>query len=684
MTIGTFRSLILLILCVHGASAKTDELRTIAEVRGLSPEKIREGAKFELTAVVTFIARWDDRAEISVQDGTAGIYTYMRRPDADRLSLGDEVELRGRVRAGGGPPILAVDACRATGARRLPDAKKAEFATLDSAALDSQFVEVEGIVRDVQHDSDVVPPSTILILQMSGGRAEVFLAMNPTTDLSGLVDSKVRVRGVPFHYFNQTRQPFGFRLMTCDGGQIEVLKPAPPRPFELPLTEIGQLLRYDPSMSHSGHRVRVRGIVTLYWPGEFLYLQDGEMGILVKSHRKEDLKPGDRVDVAAFAAMSGYSAVLEDAEFRKVEKAEEPPVEEIPLEKLVAGGEDTKLVETEGVLESVSERNGRSVLMIRKGPLIVAAEMPETVAPSHFPTVGSKLRLKGVCQVELGSRRKFAALYRPESARLLLRSPDDIHVVKPASWWTPRRLWYALGSAWAVLVVGMVWLWSLQSRNVRLKGEISRRESAEAEIKRREEERRILAADLHDSLEQSLTGVALQLQAVGKSNENDPHLELASRLLTHSRQEVHRAVRDLREPTDEDFDLKAAIQSMMIRASAGTGVDFQLELREPLPVLGAHLSHQLLHLAQEGVTNALKHADPSTIRVSLEKRESGMLLEIEDDGIGFDRENHPGPEEGHFGLLGMKERAARSGGMFEIDSATGVGTRLRVIIPVKS
>ena len=111
-------------------------------------------------------------------------------------------------------------------------------------------------------------------------------------------------------------------------------------------------------------------------------------------------------------------------------------------------------------------------------------------------------------------------------------------------------------------------------------------------------------------------------------------------------------------------------------------MDFQLDLPERMPAMGAHLSHQLLHLAQEGVTNALKHAQAVSIRLALGEKDGGMRLEIEDDGLGFDQEQRPGPAEWHFGLQGMKERAARLGGTFGIDSVAGEGTRIRVTLPM--
>lgn len=673
------RGAVFLLLCCQSLAAAEEILRTISQVRGLSPEKIAEKPRFELTASVTYAVNWEGRCEVAVQDETAGIYTYMAPEDVAKLSFGDEMELKGTVRAGSGPPCLEVEECLRTGEKNLPLAVEADFTALDNASLDSQFVELEGIVRDVQYDPTVSPPSTIVTVQMKGGRAEVFLALNKESGLEALVDSLVRVRAVPFHYFNQSRQPFGFRLMARGADQIEVLKSSPQPPFEMPVTGLEHLLRYQPA-AQSGHRVRVRGTVTLYRPGEFLYMQDGGEGILVRSRRREPLEPGDQIEVAAFATMNGYSAILEDAEFRKLGKGEPPRAVDLGLEELVVGRHDARLVSTEGVLVGVSERNGMAQLMIRQGTLIMPVDIPVPLKEVPAISPGSLLRVTGICQIELGSRRKFASVYRPEAARLILRSTADLVVLRSAPWWTAGRLRTALLASAAVIGVASSLLWYLQRKNSRLRREISARLLAEEEVRRREEERKTLAADLHDSLEQSLTGVALQLQAAGGE---DTHLKIARRLLEHSREEVHRAVRDLREPSDVDLDLRQALQDLVKRVSTGSTVDFTLSLPEEMPGMGRNLSHQVLHLVQEGVTNALKHGAPSSVGINLRQVGEMVELRIADDGIGSDEFSRPGPAEGHFGLQGMKERAARAGGSFRIDSNQGGGTRIEVMLPLK-
>lgn len=89
----------------------------------------------------------------------------------------------------------------------------------------------------------------------------------------------------------------------------------------------------------------------------------------------------------------------------------------------------------------------------------------------------------------------------------------------------------------------------------------------------------------------------------------------------------------------------------------------------------------LLLLAQEGITNALKHAAPGRIDLSLRFAARTVTLEIRDDGAGFDPARVAGPKEGHFGLQGMRERIKRLGGTLEISSAPGRGTTITATVP---
>lgn len=669
-----------------GQALETPELTSIAAIRALARPVAQQRPHFTVRATVTYSATWGKRRlEMGLHDGTAGIYASPKEWGDEPPKYGQEVEVSGRVHPGTWAPFLDVDQMRVIGNGQLPAPRGADFFSLQAGVLDSQFVEVEGVVRDVQYDEDTAPPSTIITLAVKGGRAEIFAALQPEAPWLPLVDAKVRARGVVFHYFNPRRQVFAFRVMVSDPGQIDVIEPAKLEPP--PLTPVGELLQFDDQRPLLLHRARVHGVVSLHWPGEFLFLQDGPIGLLVRSRQWEPLRPGDEVEVTAFPAMGAYAGLLEDARFRMLGLKPAPTPVPTALEDLAKGESDARLVQTEGELANIAETRGRAVVMLRKGKLLVPAELPTAIGTLPPLEIGSTLSVTGVCQVNLGPQRRFARLYLPESARLLLRSAADVKVVRAAPWWNERRLAVALGSAGLAIILIAAWTWSLQNRNEQLRKQIEARRRAELEVQRRRDEQTILAADLHDSLEQTLTGVALQLRAARDElpkNARSPHehMVLAERLLDHSRAGVHRAVRDLRQSSQEPMDLAAELRELVRMASTQQKVRVELTLPERLPEMPAQVRYHLVHFAQEGVTNALKHAEAQRVQVELQISDQFASVVVADDGRGFDPSASPGPAQGHFGIQGMRERASRMNGALHLETKPGSGSRLTLSIPI--
>ena len=666
------------------AVLQAGDLHRIQDIRDLRLESDPvEPIRAAVTARVTYIANWNGRSQMTVQDASAGIYTIADHKDTAQLRLGDDVIIRGKVQKGNWAPCLVAEEITASGKKELPAPVAAGFSSLKSGGLDSQFVELEGIIRDAQYDPNVTPPSTVLSLAMKGGALEVYLAGDEAVRARALVDSTVRLTGVPFHYFNQRNQVFGVRIMVAELSQIKDLGGASPDPFGLPLSEIGTLLQYK-RQEDPGHRVRVRGEVTLHHDKEFFYLQDGLDGLLVRSRQTETLVPGDQVDVVAFATMGTYAAYLDKADFRKIGHYEPRAARKLTIGELHSGQGDSTLVRTEGTLERISERNGSTYLIIGNDGFILGAELPGRLENLSGIAIGSRVSLTGVSEVDVGSERNFARYNRPESAHLLLRNEGDIEVIEAPPWWDARRLRYLALGMLGIFLLAVLWAGSLRAKNSRLKREIAGRHEAEMKILQREEEHKILAADLHDTLEQSLTGLAFQLRAADDSNTSDhtnPHLALAEKLLEHSRAEVHRAVRDIRKSSEEPFDLKWTIERIPSRWP-GAEAGFIIDVSGGTERVPTHLGYQVLHVIQEAVTNALKHARPSSVSVTLEIKATYLRLSVADDGRGFDVADSPGPSEGHFGLQGMRERISRLKGAFTVESSPSGGTTIEANIPL--
>ena len=200
-------------------------------------------------------------------------------------------------------------------------------------------------------------------------------------------------------------------------------------------------------------------------------------------------------------------------------------------------------------------------------------------------------------------------------------------------------------------------------------------------------ERTRLAQELHDTVEETLTGIALQLDTAAKLYESKPehalnHLNLARNLMAKSQIEIRRSVWDLRRRALEQFDLSGALQQSARQMTHGTGIQVELETTGPVQALPEVVEVNLFRIGQEALTNVIKHSRARRVKIELSFGPQEVVLQIKDNGTGFTLANCPGPSEGHFGLLGMSERAKRIGGQFVPTSAPGKGTTVRVEVPL--
>ncbi|MCC7369391.1 MAG: response regulator [Chloroflexi bacterium] len=203
------------------------------------------------------------------------------------------------------------------------------------------------------------------------------------------------------------------------------------------------------------------------------------------------------------------------------------------------------------------------------------------------------------------------------------------------------------------------------------------------------EERNRLAREVHDTLAQGITAIALQLETAERLLP--PGAE-AKRIVADAREQAHRSLDEARRAvwglTAKPLDgasLPEALQGEVERFERRTGVAARLTHDAEVEPLTDEQATALLRVAQEALHNVEKHAQATRVRVELVlDRGSGLLtLLVADDGQGFDRRTLPGPDGG-FGLSGMRERMRLVGGELEVESAVGWGTRVQARLHVES
>ncbi len=189
-------------------------------------------------------------------------------------------------------------------------------------------------------------------------------------------------------------------------------------------------------------------------------------------------------------------------------------------------------------------------------------------------------------------------------------------------------------------------------------------------------ERNRMARELHDSLAQGFAGISLHLQSAAKTVKQAPdtalkHVEQARQIARSSLVEARRSVHDLRSAGNESLDLVALLRELAEQLSSGSAlVDVEAL---PLPQFPLEVTRNLFRIAQESVTNALKHAGATHITVSVSTDEGRIVLKVRDNGRGFDPAL---ARSGGYGLIGMRERACRINGSVEIHSQPGEGTEV--------
>ena len=195
-------------------------------------------------------------------------------------------------------------------------------------------------------------------------------------------------------------------------------------------------------------------------------------------------------------------------------------------------------------------------------------------------------------------------------------------------------------------------------------------------------ERNRLARELHDTLAHSLTALSVSLEAAKAYFDIDREQtrELLDKSLDSTRKgidETRRALRALRSSDLEDMGLRLAIQKIAESAASRFTLDLELGLQDPMPSLSPDVEQTIFRVTQEAIENISKHSQAKKFSVHLSHNGRSTLV-IQDDGLGFDMKSKV--STGHFGLVGMRERAELGGGKLIIESEKGKGTKVVLTI----
>lgn len=700
--------------------ASYSTLTNAADVLALSGDRASLGIPVSITGIVTAAetnSNWNGR--FFMQDSSAGV--FVENKAQQQPLLGDVVKVTGITRAGGYAPCITKPHWLKIGVALLQEAKPVTIEQLMSGTEDGQRIEIAGVVREVQPG-----PYWFGIDVVSGGyRFRAYFPASAATGQKALVGARVLLRGTAATAYNAPlRHIVAVTLYIPASADFITEQAAPEDPYTEPITPLNAIAQYRKDRL-PGSEVHVKGVAIYQRNGEALFLCDSNGGLQVKSRLNEPVAAGDVVEAIGFPAVENFLPVLEDADFRKTgEMAPGLMPLEVKPPDLLKGMHHADYVTLNGVLVDRLargiEKTGTepvfwTTLVLQNSNFLFEAEKDTTVADKYLTSIpiGSVVAVSGVCVLENDEDGKV------KSVRILLPTSHNVCILQKPSWLTPAHLLTSLAIVSGVLVVAMSWSVMVSKRNSKLKSLVGEKEAAQKELQeahdllesrveertkqlkvemtaRKESElqfravlteRTRLAQELHDTLEQTITGIALQLDRVasqfGKNSDTaSHHLKLARSLTRQGQTEVRHSVWGLRSRAAEEFNLVNALNVAGRQIANDAGMQIHLETSGQIQSLPETFEENLLRIGQEAITNAVKHSGAGTVKIELQFSPQRVVLQIEDDGKGFDPDHCIGPDQGHFGLLGIRERAERMGGDANINSAPGTGTRIRVNVPI--
>jgi hypothetical protein len=453
--------LLLLLLgpCGFGAElephqAKPPVLTTVAAVRQLSPADANRHLSLHLRAVAT-ICQYPYLG-MFVQDATGGIWVNLP-PGAVCPEPGQLLELDGESIQTDFAPDVLHPRWKIIARSGLPEPARPTYEQMMSTALDSRWVEVEGLVQSVVRAPET--KSVRLYIDVKGNRLVVQIWDGGTASPFDLVDAKIRVRGAQGSIFNAKNQVIGAIVHSPSISYITVLEHPPADPFSIPQRAIDSLQRFT-SKGNSGRRVLVRGRVTAQFRRAGFYMADSSGDLYVARTIAAELHAGDAVEAAGFVSLVDSRIALLDSVYRRIGSGDPPAPLPISVAEAMQGTHDSALVSIEGTLAGSNHPPGEEVLLLQQGRESFSAVLQAASGASPLAALreGSQIRVTGICLVST----QFDGT--PLSFQIQLRSPGDVTVLKPASPSNVRHALIALELLAAIVLAVLAWVVNLRKQ----------------------------------------------------------------------------------------------------------------------------------------------------------------------------------------------------------------------------
>jgi signal transduction histidine kinase len=702
----------------NSPAATNEVLTTAAQILALSPAQVDQRIPVSVTGVVT-VAEPNWQGKFFVQDSTAGVFVI--NTNGPQPSVGDVVRVTGVSFRGGYAPCIEKPQWKKLGTAPLPGAKPISIEQFMSGAEDGQRIELPAIVISAER-SQIVKSRVRLDLKSGWGRFRAFMPFSTNLPPASLVGATVRIRGTASTSFSRSLR-YKISVFVFMPQESDLIVDHFPNPaiWQQPFTPLNSIARYHGNNS-ADPRIRVKGIVTYQRPGEDIFLHDPTGGLRVECSGTNLFAPGEVVEAVGFPGADSILPVLENATVIKTTGSEKPVIpQDVSIQDFFKGLHHADLVSLQGKLLDRSSlpwsttnrlinADEENILTLKDDRYFFSVETPAVGQFAELATVplGSTLQVSGICLLQADDGGHIVGV------QIMPLDASSIRILQRPGWWTSRHLLVALGILLAVLLAGTIWVVTILRKNTLLNLSITERIQAQDELQKAHDEletrvrertrewkvemsarkkteiilseRTRLAQELHDTLLQGFTGIGLKMEAF--CNHLPPDLvaskQQMQKILKQSDEyldEARRSIWQLRSASLEvNGNFPEALRKASQRALEGTDIRLQFAAIGDYFEPGQVVEDNLLRICEEALTNAVKHADPSEIEVTLECNPQELRLRIRDNGCGFDPDKPNGSKNGHFGIVGLHERTKTIAGNLLLNSRPGQGTEVLVTI----
>jgi diguanylate cyclase (GGDEF)-like protein len=425
-------------------------LTSIAAVRALSPAEAAKSLPVRLTGVVTYVNFGEN--DLFIQSDSAWI--YVQQDKRYNLAVGESVVVEGKTAPSYNNQINSTSV-RVVGQGDLPEPAALSYSEAVQRDNDCRYATLEGVVRAASYQTTQGSSLYLLRTEVDGKMVDVVVEKYPNFSPDRLLDATVRVTGALGGTFDSTNDRIvGLRLNVSTSDDVEVVHAGEAETAGRHPIPLAALLSSNEILKDR-HRVFASGVVTLYDPGEMMVVQDGDTSLLVRTRQMDPVDIGQRVEVTGFLTTVDGVAGLDPGQFRIVRGANPVTPRSITFAEAMSGLYANRLVTVEGEVISQTRESHLDTITLRNGDQVFQAVYRNAAgAADPFPLYdpGAHIQATGVCFVHL--RGFWGAV---ESFQIHLRSPQDIVIVKQASWFSLQHLLYLISALVLILLIALAW-----------------------------------------------------------------------------------------------------------------------------------------------------------------------------------------------------------------------------------